>query len=124
MTIREGLKAFSTLSPMAYQILWLLWGASEPPPSKISTKESFLTPCCNILGIFWGHIQKITKFEQDFRISKYGKLRFHIALTKQNCYNSHEIKVLSSCQNFLEPLVLNITENFIQKVEEAGAIAV
>ena len=38
-----------TLSPTAYPILWLLrGGASEPPPPKISRKESSVTPCCYI----------------------------------------------------------------------------
>ena len=39
---------YLTLSPTAYQILWLLRGGASEAPPKISKKESYLTPCCYI----------------------------------------------------------------------------
>ena len=41
-------KVILTLSPTAYQILWLLRGGASEAPPKISKKESSLTPCCYI----------------------------------------------------------------------------
>ena len=47
-------RLFKTISPFSY-------GLSDSKTPKISRKESFLTPYCNIaymlLGIFRGHIQ-------------------------------------------------------------------
>ena len=51
---------FLTLSPMAYQSLWLVLVGLRGPP-KIFRKELFLTQCCYILCICRGHIQKITR---------------------------------------------------------------
>ena len=77
---------------MGYRILWLPWGgASEAPPPKKSRKESFLTPCCYIAFFTW-YIQgshaknqpEISKFEQDFRISKFceNKILHHLDIQK------------------------------------------
>ena len=60
----------STLSPMGYQILWLLLGASKPPPPEYQRK-SYFRPHFAIehllLGIFRNYIKKITRLTTGAR---------------------------------------------------------
>ena len=79
------LNAF-TLYPTAYQ-----------PTPEISRKESFLTPCCYIVFVNWyiyeSHTRiqtKNSKFEQNFRISKFCEIENTHHLDKRKIATTFE----------------------------------
>ena len=83
-----------TLSPTAYQILWLLQGGGLRDPPKISRKEASLTPCCYITFIcfiFRGYMQKCRqKYQNKSKISEFQILWNWYSVShwrSKNCYN-------------------------------------
>ena len=90
----------SIFNPISYGLsdsVAPMWGASEAPP-KISRRESSLTPCCYIafvcLCINGSHAKiwtEVSKFERDFRISKFSEIEISRHIDKQKIAITHLI---------------------------------
>ena len=61
-----------------YQILWLQWGA-------LNTSMGATDNICYLvyLGAHAKNQPEISKFEQDFRISKFCEIEIHVTLTNK-----------------------------------------